>query len=74
MGQNACWLPKQLLSVWSCGSVPEQLGSTLEEGEKEVACIGVASNLHSQVKDIQISHAQMIPSMLRRLKTSQLGR
>lgn len=56
MGQNMCWLPKQLHSVWSCRSVPEQLWSTLGEGEKEVTWIAVASNLHIQMNDIQINH------------------
>ena len=46
MGQNMWRLPKQLLSVWSCRSGPEQLWSTLEEGEKKVTWIDLASSLH----------------------------
>ena len=72
MGQNMCWLPKQLHSVWSCRSVPEQLWSTLGEGEKEVTWIAVASNLHIQMSDIQINHDNH--KYMRRLKPSQLGR
>lgn len=57
MGQNMCWLLKQQLSVWSCSSVPEQLWSTLAEGEREDIWVGLASNLHIQIRDIQVNHA-----------------
>ena len=75
MEQNMCPLPKQPLSCmvlqFSSRAAVIYFG---RNGEIEVIWNGVASSTHTKMVDIQINHAQMIPSILRRLNPSELYR